>query len=104
MSPSVAVRGTVRALTWSGRKLIRRVRTGTPVADNREQVARVLASIGAYQLGLAELAREHAVRGRPELAEPARNVLDGLAATISAEIGGFVDGVPFAEGAGEARR
>jgi hypothetical protein len=77
----------------ASREQFRRVRQAEAdayVAAHRLEVVRLLASIGTYQIGLAELSREQAVAARPGLADCARGVVDCVAAAVRAEIDGFV--------------
>lgn len=94
MTPVVAARETFLAhFSAASRDQFRRVRQAEAdayVAVHRLQVVRLLASIGAYQLGLAELSRQHAVAAQPQLADFGREVVDCLAEAIRAEIEGFV--------------
>ena len=81
-------------LTPAGRERARRMRraeTDALVAAERLHVVRLLASIGAYQLGLAELSRRHTVTEQPELAGCTQRVLDSLTVAIRAEIEAFVE-------------
>jgi hypothetical protein len=85
--------GLVQHLTPSGREQLRRLRraeTDALVAANRLHVVRLLASIGEYQLALAELTRRHAVTVQPQLARSAQEIVDSLAWAIHAEIEAFV--------------
>jgi hypothetical protein len=95
MSHVVAVKDTLLAhLSPSSREQFRRVRQAEAdafVAAHRLHVVQLLASIGTYQLGLAELSRQRAVAAQPELADCGRQVMDCLAAAIKAEIAGFVE-------------
>lgn len=94
MSHVVTIKDTVLAhLSPASREQFRRVRQAEAdafVAAHRLHVVQLLASIGTYQLGLAELSRQHAVAAQPELANCGREVVDCLAAAIKAEIAGFV--------------
>lgn len=77
----------------ASREQFRRVRqteADAYVAAHRLEVVRMLASIGTYQIGLAELSREQAVSARPEIAECSRGVVDCVAAAVKAEIDAFV--------------
>jgi len=79
-------------LTPTGRERVRRLRraeTEAIVAADRMQVARLLASIGAYQLRMADLSRQHAVAEHPQLARCAERVVDSLTEAIRDEIDGF---------------
>jgi hypothetical protein len=60
------------------------------VAVHRLEIMRLLTSIGAFQIGLAELSCRQATAGRPELAAANREVVDTLAAAVRAEIEGFM--------------
>jgi hypothetical protein len=94
MSHVVTAKDTLLAhLSPSSREQFRRVRQAEAdafVAAHRLHVVQLLASIGAYQLGLAELSRQHAVAGQPELADCGRQVMESLATAIKTEIAGFV--------------
>ncbi len=88
-----AVRGIAHNITPSGRERLRRVRraeTDALVAASRLHVVRLLASIGEYHLGLAELSRRHAVSVQPQLARCAQEILDSLTKAIKVEIEAFV--------------
>jgi len=89
-----AVRGGVaQHLTPSGRRRLRGVRRAEAdalAAANRLHVVRLLASIGEYHLGLAELSRRHAVSVQPQLSRCAQEILDSLTTAIRAEIEAFV--------------
>lgn len=95
MSHVIAIKDTVLAhLNPASRDQLRRVRQAEAdafVAAHRLHVVQLLASIGTYQLGLAELSRQHAVAAQPELADCGRTVLDSVAAAIKAEIASFVE-------------
>jgi hypothetical protein len=95
MSHVIAIKDTVLAhLNPASRDQLRRVRQAEAdafVAAHRLHAIQLLASIGAYQLGLAELSRQHAVAAQPELADCGRAVLDSVAAAIKAEIASFVE-------------
>jgi hypothetical protein len=94
MSHVTARQAVLAQLSPSSREQFRRVRQAEAdafVAAHRLHVVQLLASIGAYQLGLAELSRQHAVAAQPALADCGRQVIDCLAAAIRAEIAGFVE-------------
>jgi hypothetical protein len=79
-------------LTPTGRERIRRLRRAeieAAIAAERMQAARLLACIGAYQLRLADLSRQHAVAEHPQLARPADRVVNSLTEVIRDEIDGF---------------
>jgi hypothetical protein len=94
MSVTGAVRdGLLPHLTPSGRDRLRRVRraeTDALVAASRLHVLRLLASIGQYHLGLAELSRRHAVAVQPQLARHAQEIVETLTKAIKAEIEAIV--------------
>jgi hypothetical protein len=94
VSHVITIKDTLLAqLSPASREQFRRVRQAEAdayVAAHRLHVVQLLASIGAYQLGLAELSRQHAVAAQPELADRGREVVDCLADAIKAEIAGFV--------------
>jgi hypothetical protein len=95
MNHLLAAKETVLAhLSPASREQFRRVRQAEAdafVAAHRLEVVRLLASIGAYQLGLAELSTQHAVAAQPELAECGREVMNCVAAAIRVEIESFVE-------------
>ena len=84
--------GLIHYLTPAGRRRLRRLRraeTDALVAANRPHVVRLLAGIGEYQLGLAELTRRHAVSAQPALDRWGQAVIDSLAEAIQDEIAAF---------------
>jgi hypothetical protein len=84
--------GLIQHLTRSGRerlRLVRRAEAEALAAANRLHVARLLASIGEYQLAMAELSRRHAVTVQPQLARCAQQIVDSLTRAIQVEIEAF---------------
>jgi hypothetical protein len=77
---------------------MRQAEADAHVAVHRLELMRLLTSIGAFQLGLAELSCRQASAARPELAAANREVVDCLATAVRAEIEGFM-----ARGAGGRR-
>ncbi len=79
-------------LTPAGRERVRKLRqvqTEAMLAADRMQVARMLASIGAYQLRMADLSRQHTLAEHPRLGRNADFVVDSLTNAIRDEIDGF---------------
>jgi hypothetical protein len=79
-------------LTAAGRdraRLVRQAEVEAMVAADRMHMARLLATVGEYHIGLAELNRYGSGTDAPEVADRRRWVLDSLAAAIRDELDGF---------------